>query len=48
MYIVAIPKDETKKRVVIRDDEELRWKEVREKSRLDWNSGIDHARREGR
>jgi predicted transposase/invertase (TIGR01784 family) len=43
---IAIKKAETKMRSVTRDDEALRWYEVREKALSDWTSGVNHAIRE--
>jgi predicted transposase/invertase (TIGR01784 family) len=44
---IAIKKAETKMHSVSRDDEALRWYEIREKAQHDWISGVNHARREG-
>ena len=45
---IAIQKAETKMRNVSRDDEALRWYEVREKALSDWASGVSHAKKEER
>jgi predicted transposase/invertase (TIGR01784 family) len=44
----AIKKAEAKLRSISMDDEILRLYELREKALSDWNSEIDHARKEGK